>query len=155
MHMIWKRAHGDMYGKNMKRISTSAINMMMAYHWPGNIRELKNIIERVVILSDSQTINHIEDLANAKKPVPSPQTEAKQTPLSPSDSSQDGSFSIATDVLPWQEFHQVTGKSYLKFILGKTSGNVSEAARVLCLERAYLHRLMKKLGIQRGVVVTD
>ena len=39
------------------------------------------------------------------------------------------------------------------YVLQKSGGNVSEAARMLCLERAYLHRLMRKLGVQRDVVV--
>jgi Nif-specific regulatory protein len=41
----------------MKRISTSAINMMMAYHWPGNVRELENCIERSVLTSSDSVIH--------------------------------------------------------------------------------------------------
>ena len=46
-HFLQK--YSEMYGKNIKRISTSAINMMMAYHWPGNVRELENCVERAVL----------------------------------------------------------------------------------------------------------
>lgn len=42
--------------KNIRRISTSAINMMLAYHWPGNVRELENCIEHAVLLSDDGVI---------------------------------------------------------------------------------------------------
>jgi transcriptional regulator with GAF, ATPase, and Fis domain len=42
--------------KNVRRISSSAIDMMMNYHWPGNVRELENCIERAVILSDNFVI---------------------------------------------------------------------------------------------------
>jgi Nif-specific regulatory protein len=42
--------------KNVRRISTSAINMMMAYHWPGNVRELQNCIEHAVLLSTEGVI---------------------------------------------------------------------------------------------------
>lgn len=43
--------------KKVDRISTSAINMMMAYHWPGNVRELENCIERAVLVSDDVAIH--------------------------------------------------------------------------------------------------
>lgn len=43
-------------GKNIKRISTSAIDMLMSYHWPGNVRELENCIERASILCNEEVI---------------------------------------------------------------------------------------------------
>jgi Nif-specific regulatory protein len=43
--------------RKVNRISTSAINMMMAYHWPGNVRELENCIERAVLVSDDVAIH--------------------------------------------------------------------------------------------------
>ena len=45
------------YGKHVKRISTTAINMMMAYHWPGNVRELENCIERAVLSTTDEVIH--------------------------------------------------------------------------------------------------
>ena len=44
------------HGKDIKRITTSAIDTLMVYHWPGNIRELENCIERACILSSDQVI---------------------------------------------------------------------------------------------------
>jgi Nif-specific regulatory protein len=49
--------YGKANHKNIRRISTSAIDMMMAYHWPGNVRELENSIERAVILSTDEVIH--------------------------------------------------------------------------------------------------
>ena len=43
-------------GKYIKRVSTPAINMLMSYHWPGNIRELENCIERAVLLCSDEVI---------------------------------------------------------------------------------------------------
>ena len=47
------------HGKVIKRISTPAIDMLMAYHWPGNIRQLRNVIERMLVL-DSDGILDID-----------------------------------------------------------------------------------------------
>ncbi len=45
------------HGKNIKRISTPAIDMLTSYHFPGNVRELENVIERAVIVCDEQVIH--------------------------------------------------------------------------------------------------
>jgi Nif-specific regulatory protein len=49
--------YGNINHKNIRRISTSAIDMLMAYHWPGNVRELENCIERAVVLSTDNVIH--------------------------------------------------------------------------------------------------
>jgi Nif-specific regulatory protein len=54
-HFIEKYARSS--SKEVKRISTSAINMLMAYHWPGNVRELENCIERAVLLTHDEVIH--------------------------------------------------------------------------------------------------
>ncbi|NDD64622.1 MAG: sigma-54-dependent Fis family transcriptional regulator, partial [Acidobacteria bacterium] len=43
--------------KQIKRISTSAIDMLMSYHWPGNVRELENVIERATLISEGSVIH--------------------------------------------------------------------------------------------------
>ncbi|MHC1730058.1 MAG: sigma 54-interacting transcriptional regulator [Syntrophobacteraceae bacterium] len=45
------------FSKDIKRITTSAIDMLMSYHWPGNVRELENCIERAVLLSQENAID--------------------------------------------------------------------------------------------------
>ncbi len=45
------------YGKDIKRISTPAIDALMQYHWPGNVRELENCMERTVLLCDDQVVH--------------------------------------------------------------------------------------------------
>ncbi len=49
--------YSKQYNRPIKRISTSAINMMMQYHWPGNVRELENCIERAVLTSADSVIH--------------------------------------------------------------------------------------------------
>src|SRR5258706_7303630 len=54
-HFLEKFAHE--HGKRIKRISTSAIDMLASYHWPGNVRELANTIERAVVVCDSDVLH--------------------------------------------------------------------------------------------------
>ena len=54
-HFVEKYASA--HGKDVRRIATTAIDMMMSYHWPGNVRELENCIERAVLVCDGGVIH--------------------------------------------------------------------------------------------------
>jgi Nif-specific regulatory protein len=54
-HFVGKYAAAS--GKDVRRIATSAIDMLMSYHWPGNVRELENCIERAVLVCDGGVIH--------------------------------------------------------------------------------------------------
>ncbi len=139
-----------------KQFSAHAMAQLVAHNWPGNIRELKNLVERTAILSEEPLIDAIEDLGPATATAaPSPSAAAPSTAARGDQAAPGAEFSFSCNMTPWQEFHEAAGKCYLKHVLRKAQGNVSEAARMLCLERAYLHRLMKKLGVQRDIVVLD
>jgi DNA-binding NtrC family response regulator len=141
-----------------KTWGSGAMRQLENYPWPGNIRELKNLVERTAILSEEGLIDFIDDLDGKVAPGGG-ESAASGDSESRSEGTQvpagDHDFGFGCKIGSWQEFHESAGKSYLKFILKKAGGNVSEAARILCLERAYLHRLMKKLGVQRDIVVSD
>ncbi len=149
-----------------------AMKQLEAHHWPGNIRELRNLVERTAILSEEGDIDVIDDLPTVSASgAGATGAVAATASLAAAEAGFEGrvggsvgagagttvagEFAFGSNVTSWQEFHETAGKSYLKFVLRKAGGNVSEAARLLCLERAYLHRLMKKLGVQRDVVVLD
>ena len=134
-HSLGQRTLGD-----------GAISDLQAWHWPGNIRELKNLIERIAILAEEPLIDHIEELEALRKSSPGPlPTKARVE----NEGSEDVRLHVDAGVMTWQAFHEMIDREFLGFVLKQAKGNVSEAARLLELERAYLHRLMKKLGIQR------
>jgi Nif-specific regulatory protein len=54
-HFIEKYAQA--HGKDVRRIATSAIDMLMSYHWPGNVRELENCIERAALVCEGGVIH--------------------------------------------------------------------------------------------------
>jgi Nif-specific regulatory protein len=54
-HFVEK--HAAAHGKDVRRIATSAIDMLMSYHWPGNVRELENCVERAVLVCEGGAIH--------------------------------------------------------------------------------------------------
>jgi Nif-specific regulatory protein len=68
--------------KSVKRIATSAINLLMSYHWPGNVRELENVIERAVLLANNDVILGIHlppSLQSAESTGTQPSTTLQET----------------------------------------------------------------------------
>ncbi len=117
------------YGKEIKRLSTSAINMMMVYHWPGNVRELENCIERAVITSTDGVV-HGYNLP------PSLQTsEETRTELIP-----EGGADLETLVNSYE-------KEIITDALKKNRGNAAGAARYLRTTQRIINYKIKNLAI--------
>ena len=127
-HFLQK--YDKMYGKKMKRISTSAINMMMVYHWPGNVRELENCIERAVLTSSDGVI-HGFNLP------PSLQTsDETRTSLLPEN---------GADLKQMVEAYE---REILIDALKKHRGNAAAAARYLQTTQRILNYRIKNLGVE-------
>ena len=118
-------------GKEIKGFTPSAIQRMMLYHWPGNIRELKNTLERAVVLSMHDVID-VPDLI----PLASMQEAAATATAAPSLS------------VTYEDAKQDFEKSYLEHLLRQTQGNVTNAAKTADRYRGDLYRLMKKYGLK-------
>ena len=113
------------HGKNIKRISTPAIDMLMSYHWPGNVREIENTMERAVLVCDGNVI-HGHHLP------PTLQTaEASDTVMS---------LSLVEAVDAYE-------KDLIQDVLKTTRGNRARAARLLNTTERILNYKVKKYGI--------
>ncbi len=120
--------------KEIDDIAPEAMQRLMVQEFPGNVRELENIIERGVILCRTDTLD-TKDLFLEKE------TEA----LFP-DLSRDFchlSFKDAKEKMI-RLFHA----QYIQLLLRKSGGNISGAADLAGIQRQYLHRLMKETGIK-------
>jgi len=126
--------HGN--GLPQRKLTPEAVEVLERYAWPGNIRELRNVIERIAILS------------------PDIQVEPDDLPADV----RTTSFSVATDIdtgeLPaigtsLADVRAAAEKRYLEAVLDQTGGNVSEAARIVGLERTHLHKKLASLGVKR------
>lgn len=113
------------HGKNIRRISTPAIDMLTSYHWPGNVRELENAIERAVLVCDGNVIHgfHLP---------PTLQTaEASGTVMS----------------VPLEEAVSAYEKDLIQDALKSSRGNRAKAARLLQTTERIIGYKVKKYGI--------
>ncbi len=117
----------EINGRRAKRLTSDAIDALRGHGWPGNVRELKNLMERVVIMVDGEEVEaaHIRGLLVASG-------RPEETP-------DDGG--TLSEMLETYE------RRAIRRALDETSGNIAEAARRLGLDRANLHRKIKRLGL--------
>jgi two-component system nitrogen regulation response regulator NtrX len=107
--------------------------------WPGNVRQLRNVIERVLILGDAAG-----DIT------------AKELPNLDEGASEEGrvvlSGGLAT--LPLREARELFEKEYLLTQINRFGGNISRTAAFVGMERSALHRKLKSLGVVTGLKAT-
>jgi two-component system nitrogen regulation response regulator NtrX len=118
--------------RKKKTISMNAQDFLIEeYSWPGNIRELKNLIERLTILTNKDSI----ELFDVKNNIPRPQEV-----LATSNESfiQDKGLRAAKDNFE---------RNFINNILKKNEYNVTRTAHMLKIERSNLYKIMKRLGI--------
>lgn len=113
-------------GKKPKTFQADAIEQLQNHNWPGNIRELKNTIERVIIMNAKQKI------AAADLP------ELGFTDEKPASSFRFPSFKAATDAYQ---------REFILHKLAEHDGNVTKAADEMGVDRSHLYRRMRNLGI--------
>ncbi len=130
-HFLKKYAR--LYQKDIQDISPAALQALMLHDFPGNVRELENIIERAVILSRANSLT-VADLA----------LESDQAPFA-------SNFNQDMLHLPFKEAKdkmiQIFHRHYIRILLTQSAGNISRAAEMAGIQRQYLHRLMKETNI--------
>jgi two-component system nitrogen regulation response regulator NtrX len=126
------------YGMPMKRITDDAMEALKALPWSGNIRELRNMIERLIILSDRViTESDVRAFANPSAPAAEPAAAAAPKP----------DFNRFVN---FQEYKDYAEREYIKFKLEKNNWNVSKTADDIDIQRSHLYSKIEKFGLKRG-----
>lgn len=112
------------YGQKPKKITPEGLQMLAAYDWPGNIRELRNVIERLVIMNPSSTITHRSIVLG--------------------ESARSDYFSFNT----LREARESFERDFIMRKLEENNWNISKTAEVLDIERSNLHRKIKAYDIK-------
>lgn len=123
----------DEFNKDFNGISATMMDEMHAYHWPGNIRELENVMERAVILNDGRSALQLKQSLNGK---------SVETTVA-------AAIETLDDV---KQVQRETEKAYLISVLKKADGRIrghNGAAELLDIKPTTLESKMAKLGIRR------
>ncbi len=119
--------------REIKTMSPDAIKALTHYNWPGNIRELKNLIERMVIMTPEQQIEYEHLPASIRN-------AAKE---------QTGEMTLGeVTVNSYREAKELFEKQFLLQKLEENSWNISRTAEEIGLERSNLHRKIKAYGLE-------
>ena len=126
-----KRFH-ELQGRPLRTLSAAVIGALQADLWPGNIRELKNLIERVLLLGKSSGPITLDEL---------PQENLSTAPK--------GGANLQGDLitLPLREAREAFEREYLLMQINRFGGNISRTASFVEMERSALHRKLKSLGV--------
>jgi two-component system repressor protein LuxO len=152
------RRFAKQYGKQFQMIDPAALQMLQAYNWPGNVRQLIHLIQRVVILNDGEVLaSHMlpDDMFHAtQSKLPSPGTDLPVSltlgeqpaipvgiPAEPSDLS--GMFSTKGDILTLEEIE----RRAISRAIELCDGSAYEAARLLGISSATIYRKIKLYGL--------
>ncbi len=120
-------------GLPLRRLSDEAVTMLQTMIWPGNVRQLRNVIERVLILGPDR-----DEIAAAEVPATEPRPDG-------ADDRVVLSGGLAT--LPLREAREVFEREYLLTQINRFGGNISRTASFVGMERSALHRKLKSLNV--------
>ncbi|MGC6328983.1 nitrogen assimilation response regulator NtrX [Rhizorhabdus sp. FW153] len=116
-------------------VTPDAVGALQTYDWPGNVRQLRNIVERTMILAPGDRIGEIElDM------LP-PEVLNDQARLAP------GEAARSIMGTPLREARETFEREYLRVQIRRFSGNISKTAAFIGMERSALHRKLKTLGL--------
>jgi two-component system nitrogen regulation response regulator NtrX len=115
-----------------RSLAPEAETMLQTMAWPGNIRQLRNMVERLLILGDSAGPIEPQELPGVEA-----KTEAEAGVL----------LSGAIAALPLREARELFEREYLLTQINRFGGNISRTASFVGMERSALHRKLKSLGV--------
>jgi two-component system nitrogen regulation response regulator NtrX len=115
-------------------ITAEALAALQAYDWPGNVRQLRNVVERTVILAPRERLGTIE-------------ADMLPDEITGRTANDNGSGISALMGVPLREARESFEREYLRIQIRRFSGNISKTAGFIGMERSALHRKLKLLGM--------
>jgi two-component system nitrogen regulation response regulator NtrX len=123
-------------GLNARKLTEDAAALLQTLPWPGNIRQLKNVIERILILSDGTGPISVDEIP----------TDTQKSP----GGGEGVGVSANWAMLPLREAREAFEREYLITQINRFGGNISKTANFVGMERSALHRKLKSLGVVSG-----
>ena len=119
-------------GLPLRKLAEDARALLQTMNWPGNVRQLKNVVERILILGET-----------------SEAISARELPASDEPQGEEGRVVLgsALATLPLREARELFEREYLLTQINRFGGNISRTASFVGMERSALHRKLKSLGV--------
>lgn len=122
-------------GTQPRQLGEDALAALQAYDWPGNVRQLRNVIDWVLIMAPG----------DASEPVRADMLPGEISAITPAVLRWEKSSEIMT--LPLREARELFEREYLLAQVNRFAGNISRTAAFVGMERSALHRKLKLLGV--------
>jgi two-component system nitrogen regulation response regulator NtrX len=122
-------------GIRNRRIGNDVLAVLQAHNWPGNVRQLRNNVERLMILARGDDVD---------APITTDLLPAEIGDVMPRAPNQSDQHIMA---LPLREARELFEKEYLIAQINRFGGNISRTAEFIGMERSALHRKLKSLGV--------
>ncbi|MBX3575008.1 MAG: sigma-54-dependent Fis family transcriptional regulator [Mesorhizobium sp.] len=126
---------GAQAGIKPRRMGDDAMAVLQAHNWPGNVRQLRNNVERLMILARGD---------DANSPITADLLPSEIGDVMPRAPNQSDQHIMA---LPLREARELFEKEYLIAQINRFGGNISRTAEFIGMERSALHRKLKSLGV--------
>ena len=138
---------------NYRNFSIASLNRLRNYPWPGNLLELKNLVQRLLIISAEENIS-IEEVENCLEHISQKQglSGAETFALNNPDMTANNALQSLFEH-PLKEARELFEKSYLEEKLISVGGSVGKVAQLAGVERTHLYRKMKALGIDAKKII--
>jgi two-component system, NtrC family, response regulator len=117
--------------RNIRKVAPKVLDQMLAYHWPGNIRELENILERAIVKCPRETIEDVD--------LPAPPQRVVDYPF----------LSISEGDMSLKRWLLRSEKEYLRGLLIKHKGGISLTAQEAKVDNKTLYRKMRRHGLHK------
>jgi two-component system nitrogen regulation response regulator NtrX len=128
-HFLARLSEAD--GLPRRRLSPDAATLLQTQSWPGNVRQLRNVMEQVLILGQGAG-----------------EIAAEELPLGAGEAGEaGGGLPPALATLPLREARELFERDYLIAQINRFGGNISKTAAFVGMERSALHRKLKSLGV--------
>lgn len=125
------------HGCPSRRITEDAMVLLQSYSWPGNVRQLRNVVEWILIMAGGDPREDVR--ADMLPPEVRSDTSLTSSSHAPN-----------IVVLPLREARELFEREYLLAQVNRFGGNISKTARFVGMERSALHRKLRALGVHEG-----
>jgi DNA-binding NtrC family response regulator len=134
----------------LPKLSEAAVRELRSRPWKGNVRELQNVVEHLVVLLRPGAEIQPEDIPVIDGPVPTEDSDESASTILDADNAITQGYRLARERLLGR-----FERRFLQQLVTQAGGNVSRAARIARLNRTTLYRLMERYGLQRRLLATD